>query len=363
MSDDRKHVAQRGRDVFEGCLKNRRDVTRTFFGDYGGLPEDLRKAGSMDDACHPQVRDYMLRHGLFRLADAARGFEHQARELMDGGAVAAVDGTDAIRPIPFLSHELYAVAVGHVTSRSRHDPQITLTVTSARFREDTPALDVDDIQAICEQLDEARADVTWTQCFRAYCEREYALQRCPAAVLLDGPIFTAQLINRSSGRQLYDAMLADASRTWIGIVKDISRSSMLVRHCAEALDTGEAYCVAALDQLLLAQLEDRRSGKSDADKNWLLRSSLADYVRVVYRPGLKAFSFECRRDRLGLAVALLVLDASKTLHHELPMLLETIDAKLRGQFHADAIERAIRSRAMRLDLRKGIDLINERDLR
>jgi len=353
--------ARRTDDVFDISLRNRKDITKSFFGDYGGLPQRLEMMGKTDNDIRRLVRELMIARGddgPFRLDAMGRPFEDRARDLIDGGLVAAVDGTDAVRPIPFLTTCSYVVAVGHVTSRMRTPPEIVLTETTTRYAA-ADRFRNEDLAALCDELDEIRDEGSWSTTFREYCERQHALDRCPSTIILDGPIFTQNLLTQSAGRALYEKMLADPSRTWIGVIKNISASYSEVRFCADALETGEGFVVGVAK----SQLQKRFSDRADVVMGWITRSLPEDFIRVVYRPGLKAFAFECRRSELGLVVAILMRDASVTLHHELPMLLETIDAKLRGAFRSGELGQAIIGRVTRSNLRSGVDLLDERDLR
>ena len=62
-------------------------------------------------------------------------------------------------------------------------------------------------------------------------------------------------------------------------------------------------------------------------------------------------------------ISLLRQNASPTLNHEIPLLLETVDWHLRGSNNSEAIKSSFISEIQRNDYRMGLDITEERGLR
>jgi hypothetical protein len=350
--------------VFDTALRNRRDVSGTFFGEFGF---DAARSASMIDSdavLRRRVRSAMETGAnggrLFLLEEEAAPYRDRARRLLDDGRVGAVDGTNALAKVDFMNTTQYACAVNWVTSRARGAPHITITETSSSYTDPAAIADADaaSIVDICEQFDRAHKAESWPTTFREYEERLVAMSACPAeVVLIDGPLITQNMVTQSSGRALLDEMFARLDRQYIGVIKELSNSWATCVWSAASLRTGEGYVVCPVGK----PIEERY----EFITQWVRSERVSDFVRVVYRPAQKAFAFECRRQLVGLACAILLEDASPTINHELPMLLETVDAQLRAGFDADAAKDAILGRLMAQDggFRSAIDAISERDFR
>ncbi len=86
-------------------------------------------------------------------------------------------------------------------------------------------------------------------------------------------------------------------------------------------------------------------------------------MRAVYRPAEKAFAFECALGDLPYTVSLLRQDASPTVNHEIPLLLETVDWHLRGSNNSNAIKQSFISEIQRNNYRMGVDITEETEYR
>lgn len=352
--------------VFERAVNARRDVTASYFGEFGF---DAAKSEAMVESdmllrrrLRPLMQAGVGGGRLFRLSDERATFQEQARALLNEGKVGAVDGTPALAKIDFMNTTQYAVAVGWLSSRTRADPEIIITETSSAYVDPDRIRKANDndIAEICAQLDEARDSESWPTTFREYEERRVAIDLCRTSVVfIDGPIFTQNLITQELGRQLLDRLIG-SDKTYIGVIKNLSNSWAMCRWCASTLETGEGYVLCTVGQSIL-----ERSTKAGHHEivGWLGRTE--EFVRVVYRPAEKAFAFECRKLDVGLACALLHLDASPTLQHELPLLIETIDSQLRAGFNCGMARNAVVNRIMvqRDGYRAAIDATDEREFR
>lgn len=351
--------------VFERAIDNRRDVTDTFCADFGF---DSTKSTLMIESevtLRRRLREQMeCGQGggrLFVLKQEASPFLQQAQMLLDQGRVGAVDGTTALAKIDFMNTTQYACAIGWLTSRRRGDPHIIVTETSSAYidPEHIRTASGQDLATICEELDEARASETWPTAFREYEERRIAITHCDAdCVFIDGPIFTSNLISQTIGRDLLSDLIS-SPKIYVGIIKRLSVSWALGRWYASALRSGEGYLICPIGEMIKQRLSTPQTEMTA----WLTRAE--SFWRVVFRPAEKAFAFECRVDQVGLACALLQLDASPTLQHELPLLLETIDAQLRAGFSSDLARSAVLNRIMieKDGYRPAIDAIDEREFR
>jgi hypothetical protein len=294
------------------------------------------------------------RGGILNIRDIVVPHMAEARRLLDEGHVAAVDGTDALNLTNLMTSGIYACAAGYLTSRTRGTPEVTITQTVALYAQ-APISNAD-LEDLLNVLNEERLDVSWPTTFREFCEREQAIACRAPFVLIDGPVFTQNLMTQSAGRDLYDQMAA-ADQEFIGVIKGIGGAEPWTRLLGWAIDTGEAYI---MDRPISVFLLDRfKTQKGIAD--WIPMSATQLHVRGVYQLNQKAFGFECRQEIASLALALLVADASSTLHHETPLLLETIDAQLRAASRGEAMRQKLINRLS--EGQRAIKTRDERDFR
>ena len=351
--------------IFRSVLANQKDRTEDFFA-YFGQDESVARSLKQSEACVKEaIRKIMMNsappYNLFMMADKAGEFRGTARRLLDDGSVAAVDGTNALDPLDLMTTGFYGCAVGFVTSRHRSTPVIRVTETSARYADISFIQNTSkrELASLCEQLDEIQETHSWPTTFREYVEREVAIG-CPSpVVLIDGPIFTQNLSTQDAGRSLLDQINNQSAegRTFIGVIKNISASTTMTKWCGFSLLPGEAFVIQSSGSQLLERYRD-----SGAVSAWVSKLP-DDYVRVVFKPNNKAFGLECRLKDLGLALAIMMEDASPTLNHELPMLIETVDAQIRAGFDSKAAHQIIRGKVQESDLSMGTDITNERDYR
>lgn len=351
--------------IFRSVLENQKDRTDDFFSHFGQNPEITEALQRSEASVKAAIRKIMLNssppHILFRMDEQASEARDFARRSLDDGNVAAVDGTNALDPLDLMTTGFYGCAVGYVTSRHRSTPVIRVTETSARYA-DTSFIQnssKQELAKLCENLDEIKESHSWPTTFREYVEREVAID-CPAPiVLIDGPIFTQNLSTQDAGRALLDVINKQSfeGRTFIGVIKNISASTTMTKWCGFSLLPGEGFVIQSSGSQLLERYRD-----SGAVSEWAAKLP-DDYVRVVFKPNNKAFGLECRLKDLSLAIAIMMEDASPTLNHELPMLIETVDAQIRAGFDARAAHQIICGKVQEADLQMGTDITNERDYR
>lgn len=358
----KKQVGDDGK-IFQSVLDNQKDRTEDFFAHFGQNPEisnALKQSeASVKEAIRKIMSDAKPPYSLFQMSETAFSSREFARKSLDNGDVAAVDGTNALDPLDLMTTGFYGCAVGYVTSRHRSTPVIKVTETSAQYTDIIENTSKQELARLCESLDEIKETHSWPTTFREYIERQVAID-CPSPiVLIDGPIFTQNLSTQAAGRALLDVInqQSNEGRTYIGVIKNISASTTMTKWCGYSLLPGEGFVIQSSGSQLLERYRD-----SGAVSEWAAKLP-DDYVRVVFKPNNKAFGLECRLKDLSLAIAIMMEDASPTLNHELPMLIETVDAQIRAGFDARAAHQIICGKIQEADLQMGTDITNERDYR
>lgn len=358
--------------VFDTALRNKRDVSNTFFSDFGWEADEGKKMLSFDREARRVFRVRMgeVNGGIRMIADVASAQMMQATALLDAGSVAAVDGTNAMGKIDYMNTTKYACAVGWITSRQRGKPTIVVTRTASSYADDAALQPLAD-KTLAEleiALDAARDNQSWPTTFREYQERETALEACGTEfVFIDGPVVTQNLVTQAAGRNLYERMFR-SGKTFIGVIKNVSGSTSITRWAASSLEPGEMWVVGPVGDAIATRAE--RGGMMEMG-DWIRQSLPKAYVRVVYRPRQKAFAFECHMASLEIACALLLADASKTLNHEMPMLIETVDSQVRAGFNgSEARDINLNRMAQQCsnddymqDYRDQLDVVDEREWR
>jgi hypothetical protein len=355
-------MTTRDDQVFERALDNAKSIDNAF---PNQLIEalDLNAMIGFDNNTKSKIRELMAAANgqmqfPFKVTERAKLCASEANHLLANGLVAAVDGTNATNQFSLMSTDAYACAVGYVTSRTRGNPHVSIVPTSTRYTEG-PILNIEDLAELCDALDEMRTQESWPTTFREYQERALAMRCEQEYVFIDGPIFTQNLLSQRRGMALYNKLTAMDDKHFIGVIKDISGSWTLSKWCGYSLEPDEGFMLGSLKTRFL----DRFRNPSESVHEWLSQDMPDDYVRVVFKPGQKAFAFECRFDDFDIAIALLVADLSKTINHELPLLLETIDSHLRGGFDGNAATVSVLGHLQVQDQAASIDVINERKFR
>jgi hypothetical protein len=353
--------------VFDRAIDNSREVEESF---PTAIVDciNIDKMMDFDNGIQTRIRASMENakspnQFLFNVSDIVAPSLSAARQLLLDGHVAAVDGTDAMQMVSLMNTSCFATAVGYVTSQTRSDPKVKVTTTSTKYAEPPPndrhpTMD-GDLSKLCDEMDQAREQESWTTTFREYNERVMAMECGAPWVFIDGPIFTQNLVSQERGRQLYSRLMR-SGQSFVGIIKDISGSWTMSKWCGYSLKSGEGFVVCSVRNQFLRRFEPAGNG---GIVKWLGVGDIGDFVRVVFRPNQKAFGFECRLRDLPMAMALIAADASPTINHELPVLLEIIDAQLRAGFHSSLAADVLIDRVQRQNYTMGVDITGERNFR
>jgi hypothetical protein len=345
--------------IFDSALTNQRPVPETFFLDFSADQTIAQNLHQSDEAVQRRIRQFMENANsptvfLFNFQTYGNDSDEQVAADLCSGAIVAIDSTDVLPVTDLMNTSFYAVGVGCITSRNRHNPEVVLTTTNTRYaRPDEIAGNDDNLWSLCDELDNIRQTKgSWATTFREYQEREIAINCEQEIVLLDGPVFTQNLITQRSGRELYSRMMQTGKR-FIGVIKDLGSSWAISKWTAMSLERGEGFVLCPIQDQY-----QRRFGDNRSINTWV-GALPGQYVRVVYRPAEKAFAFECALADLSYAVSLLRQDASPTINHEIPLLLETVDWHLRGSNNSQAIKHSFISEIQRNNYRMGVDITNE----
>jgi len=346
--------------VFDRALANAKQVEETFYLNFSADGTIAQNLCESDDAVRKQVRAIMEAscsptRFLFDFTTFGSEFDTQVAQDLSSGAIAAIDSTDMLPLTNLMNTAYYSTGVSLITSRNRGKPEIVLTSTTTRYTNPS-SINNDELQELCEELDRAREAKSWSTTFREYQERQTAINCTQETVLIDGPVFTQNLITQREGRDLYHQMLATNKR-FIGVIKELSGSWTLCKWTAMSLERGEGFIIC-----LLKDQYGKRFGNDKSITSWI-NGLQQQYIRGVYRPAEKAFAFECNLGDLPYTISLLRQNASPTLNHEIPLLLETVDWHLRGSNNSEAIKSSFIGEIQRNDYRMGIDITEERGLR
>ncbi len=349
---------------FRDALRERRDITDSYL-ELGGIPELVGLSAQADDQIITRMRGLLDQQpeGIFNLAEFAQPALPQARHIYVDNLVAAVDGTNAISPLRFVSDTLYATGVVRVTPASVHEPRASVTRTRATSynpanNPDRPWNEI--IQEWAEYLRSARdSEMSWVNTFREYEERQMARDWLDMdsnhIVLIDGPILTQNLLSQDAAHGLLQA-IASSSRA-IGFIKELSANPLLVA-IGTALQPGEAFILQHWTNLL----QERFRHDQAAIAEWIAANA-SDIVRVIYKTQRKAYAIECNAPLISLALAILEQDPGGPADHNIPMLLQIADAHVQSQFNGQAARDEALARFSINDPDRFTALISERSLR
>ncbi|MBK4728922.1 hypothetical protein JJD41_03320 [Oxynema sp. CENA135] len=351
--------------VFGSALANQKLVDETFFLDFSSDQTIAQNLHQSDEVVQGKIRQLMRNaktetQFLFDFKTYGSELDSEVAQDLIEGEIAAIDSSDMLPITDLMNTSFYAVGVGCITSQNRSTPEIVLTSTNTRYatpEEIVVTNDNSDLFQLCDELDRTRQTKgSWATTFREYQEREVAIACQQNTVLLDGPIFTQNLITQRQGQELYSRMMQTEKR-FIGVIKDLGSSWAICKWTAMSLEREEGFVLCPIQQQYQIRFGEIRS-----INDWLQQLP-GKYVRVVYRPAEKAFAFECALHDLPYAVSLLRQDASPTVNHEIPLLLETVDSHLRGSNNSQAIKQSFITEIQRNNYRMGVDITNERDYR
>lgn len=349
--------------VFESCLRNQQDIDEVrLFNMADAVAYNV--AAGVDVIA--QMRERMLEcsspHQRFLdFQTAGAEYNQLVADQLRQGAIAAVDGTDRLPAMNFATTSFYAAGVAWVTSAERGTPRIHLTSTTAQLGLEPSDAEGLDMWALSDAMEEASREGSWSTTFREYQERACA-RDLPSHVetcLIDGPLFTQNLMTQQHGRDLL-GQLVSQERRYIGVIKGLDGSWPLCRWAAQALEQGEVYVLCSIQQAFTTRFN--RDGGSHPAAPWMGLHA-PSYVRCVYRPGQKAFAFECAASDVEYAIALLREDASKQKGHEMPRLLQIVDAYCRHSRNSTQVKTRLLDQVRRHDRHMAEDLTDERNSR
>ena len=351
-------------NYFSDARQRRLDITDSYLA-LGDVPDLVGISVENEERIIKAVRRLLVRDGggisrISRLGEPAR---QEAQDLYHRDRIAAVDGTDAISPLRFVSDTLYAAGVVVVTPRSQHQPRARVTRTSASSYASTQDYShtwEDNVRDWGEYLRGAREQETsWVNTFREYEEREIASEWIDGEedriVLIDGPVLTQNLLSQIAARGLLERMLRTARV--IGFIKNLSANPLLVA-IGCALEPGEAFVLSHWSNLL----SERFRGGQEAISSWIMGNA-GGVVRVIYKLHRKAFGIECARSQVPLALAILQQDPGGSADHDIPMLLQIADSHVRSLFNGASARDEVLARYGLSDPTRFLELTNERSLR
>lgn len=359
---------------FDDLINNAEDITNRFDIDLGGLPDDILRASQLTEPYLRLIRSLMVKLLLDPdgdylapkqiLLDMEEWFSkhgNTVKEAYKNGQVVAIDGTPLISHKRYLPGQVYACAVGGLTSKDPMNLEAKLVKVMANLQEvEEGSITLEDISNIVAESDQLTRTSSWPNAFRTYQERDFAFRSGVRYVILDGPIVTEDLLTRKAGRELYRRMLTTDDRCFVGVIKDIHQSPAALRYHARALKPGELFVWNDLKGVL-----QRNLGESEyqGDVKEFADSYGGQIIRGVYKPGVKAFGFECARKHLRDVISLLWIDRNEQPGHEIPFLLEQVDSQLRGRYRPAETSRAIEVSLAGYSDEQLFDEIDERDLR
>lgn len=355
--------------TFDEILANAKDITATYDVNLGGLPQDILLATSQAEPHLAVLRSEMekfrlepetdpagIEFGLINMASWTEVHGSGVKRALDSGGVGAIDGTPVFPHQRYLTAQVFACAIGHVTSRTPLDLSVQLVKTHA------PPGKAGTLDELIEFITEAElltGSQSWPTAFMEYQERRRAKDCDSPYVIIDGPIVTQNLLTRGQGRKLFVELLTKSPRKHcVGVIKDISRSNVELRFYARALRPGELYVQETLYENLLPRLDEYGGRISQ-----FVGTVGKEILRGVFMPGDKAFGFECLREDLPEVVSLLWLDRNSQRGYELPFLLAQVDALLRGRYRPGEAIAAIEATLAGESKKAFFDEINERTLR
>lgn len=355
--------------IFKYVLEHAKDVTDTFDINLGNIPQDVLISRQQAEPHIKNVRQLMenkilmpnvdlssVEFGLIDMAKWAEVYGEPIRQALKSGNVVAVDGTPLIQPQRFLTAQIYACAIGTLTYRD----QLALKAQVVKTQADQELFqNMEATKRHIEETERLSSSRSWPAAFMEYKERETAYKHHAKYVLIDGPLITQNLLTQTEGRNLYEKILAANRKCYVGVTKDLRFADTEERYEAVALRTGELFIRNTEYNVMKERLEKDYKG---AVKTWS-EDYLRDIFRGIYKPGCKAFGFQCHRDDLPSVVCLLSMDCHPQPGHEIPFLLEQVDAKIRGRYRPTETMSAIEATLAHHNMDEFYDETEERTFR
>lgn len=355
--------------VFKQVLDRAVDVTATFEIDLGGIPQDVLASRQEAQPHIQNMRELMeaaritldtdLTEISCGLINAEEWIEVHGAPILKSfarGDVVAVDGTPLLHPQRFLSAQVYACAIGTLT----YCEQLALKANVVKTQAD-PIL-FTDYASTKRHIDETQRlteSQSWPSAFLEYQERLAAFKHPAPYVIIDGPLFTQNLLTQEEGRKLYERMFGYNRKCYVGVTKDIRFADSEERYEAICLRQGELFVRNTVLNLLQPRLDKDYGGAAVR----FAEGYLGDFFRGIYKPGRKAFGFQCHRDDLAAVICLLFMDCNTQPGHEIPFLLEQVDAKIRGRYRPNETMLAVEATLASNNIDEFYDEADERKFR
>jgi len=320
---------------FKAAYKNSEDVTDIYLNRttmVSRLLGDARCVASEFDAIVRAQMEKSNNGTLGRFSDVPASVTAEILEWQRAGLIGAVDGTAAIAQTILPDKVVFGVAIATVTTKKQGAPKVTFTRT---HRDEKPPHEIQSLLELQEALEDAAGDASWTRTYREFLEREAAIKLANddgcRLVLLDGPIYTQNLLTQEMGRARVLDEIRKNQHRYIGYIKE---PSPFHKRLGSALMPGEWW----IFDIYKGLLEQKRFSKDKQSENdhpataWIKKAS--HWVRCIYKLKQKAFEFECDPSMVMHGLALLKVDPSYSLNHEIPFLLELVDKHVRAKTDA-----------------------------
>jgi hypothetical protein len=355
--------------LFSQILNRAVDITESFDVDLGGIPADVVTSHREADPHVRNMRSLMeeailapgselsdVEHGLIDMNAWAALNGDEIRAAYQNGNVVAIDGTPLVPVQRFLTAQVYACAIGALTYKERLALKAQVVKTQA---DPKLFIDIEATTQFIDETDKITSTQSWPTAFMEYQERRTGYEHAARYVLIDGPLITQNLLTQEEGRKLYARMLGASRKCYVGVTKDLRFADVEERFEAAALQTGELFIRNTEFNVLRPRLEKDYGG---AVKRFA-EDYLGNVYRGIFKPGRKAFGFQCHRDDLPAVISLLILDPHSQPGHEIPFLLEMVDAKIRGRYRPFETVRAIEAALASNDIDEFYDEAEERRFR
>jgi hypothetical protein len=260
---------------------------------------------------------------LGTFADLPTSVIDEVKQWHQDGLIGAVDGTAAINQTILADKIVFGVAIATLTSRSQGEPKLTYTRTMR------PQL-IGDMQGILDletAIEKAR-EANWTQAYREFYERRAAIDLAAnngcRLVLIDGPIYTRHLLTQQTAIENVLNIIQRDPHIYVGYIKELKPFH---KQLGASLKSGEYWISKQFMQSIVYAFDS-----SHISTKWISQSK--PWTRCIYKLKLKPFEFECDPGIIPYALALLTVDCSNSINHEIPFLLELVDKHARAKSDA-----------------------------
>lgn len=343
---------------FEKLIDNSKRITHEqFVTDFGGIDIEVAEMLSSDIAkvARGEAREN-IESDPSCLYNLEFGDFEKAPELGEG-KVAAIDGTTALPMQQYSIGQAICVAVGSVTYQ--RDIQQTLHYWSTKETLDKAKSTAD----LLKQEENYLFGISQTAVLR-YFEARHGLEIEEPFVIFDGPIVYEWLAGTNIGTDTYERLFKE--KKCIGIIKNLHDNKQAAL-LGWALNPGELFVHERLSSHLeRSQVPNRNQGEGrrpHTSSNFSANLS-TKILRGLFKPRNKAFGFEVHEDHFDDMVRILAADCQMNFAgHEIPFLLNKVDAQLGKNHGGSILKRRVAERMMATDEEIYFENTNERDLR